>query len=136
MLSFREDILNHVICIVLNSWNKKFEIIELSKTVLNALLTKLHCLIRAHVWNFSGLFFLAFGLNAEKFRVSLRIQSECGKIWIRKAPNTNTFYVVFMDESQKTLPHELRMIIFGNKKIIPNISKLSEKAAYSQFFFP
>ena len=35
MLYFREDILNHVICIVWNSWNKKFEIFKLSKTVLN-----------------------------------------------------------------------------------------------------
>ena len=84
---------------------------------------------------FSGPFFPAFGLNTERYGVSLRIQSECGEIWIRKAPNTNTFYVVFMVESQSMLPHELRMIILGNKNIPTNISKLSEKAAYSQFFF-
>ena len=35
-----------------------------------------------------------------------------------------------MDESQSILPHELRMIILGNKKIQTNISKLSEKAAF------
>ena len=36
LLYFKEDILNHIICIVLNSWIKKFKIFELSKTVLNA----------------------------------------------------------------------------------------------------
>ena len=87
-------------------------------------------MISARIWNFSGPFFLAFGLNTERYEVSPRIQSECGKIWIRKAPNTNAFYVVFMDESQSILPHELRMIILGNKKIQTNISKLSEKAAF------
>ena len=33
---------------------------------------------------FSGPYFPAFGLNAEKYGVSLRIQSECGKIQARK----------------------------------------------------
>ena len=38
------------------------------------------------VWNvsqcgvFSGRYFHAFGLNTERYEVSLRIQSECGKI--------------------------------------------------------
>ena len=42
------------------------------------------------VWNvskygvFSGLYFPAFGLNTERYEVSLRIQSECGKIRTRK----------------------------------------------------
>ena len=42
------------------------------------------------VWNvskygvFSGQYFPAFGLNAERYFVSLRIQSRCGKIQIRK----------------------------------------------------
>ena len=33
---------------------------------------------------FSGPYFLAFGLNTERYGVSLRIQSECGKIRARK----------------------------------------------------
>ena len=28
-----------------------------------------------------------FGLNTEKYGASLRIQSECGKIWTRITPN-------------------------------------------------
>ena len=33
---------------------------------------------------FSGPYFPAFGLNEERYSVSLRIQSECAKIWTRK----------------------------------------------------
>ena len=54
----------------------------------------LHC-----VRSFSGL--SAFGLNAEIFRVNLRIQSECGKIWTKKSPNTNTFHVVLVFYDKK-----------------------------------
>ena len=44
--------------------------------------------------SFPGPCFPAFGLNTERYRVSLRFQSECGKIWTRKTPNTDTFYAV------------------------------------------
>ena len=33
---------------------------------------------------FSGPYFPAFKVNTERYGVSLRIQSECGKIWTRK----------------------------------------------------
>ena len=38
--------------------------------------------------------FPAFGLNAGRCGVSLRIQSKCGKMRTRKTPNTDTFHVV------------------------------------------
>ena len=38
--------------------------------------------------------FSAFGLNTERYEVSLRIQSKYGKIRSRKTPNTDTFHVV------------------------------------------
>ena len=38
--------------------------------------------------------FPALGLNAGRYGVSLRIQSECGKMRIRITPNTGTFYAV------------------------------------------
>ena len=38
-----------------------------------------------------------------------RIQSECGKIWIRKTPNTNTFYAV---ESIKNIKERKFWIVF------------------------
>ena len=38
--------------------------------------------------------FPAFELNTEKYEVSHRIQSECGKIRTRITQNTDTFYAV------------------------------------------
>ena len=46
---------------------------------------------KVRIRSFSGPYFSAFGLNTERYRVSLRIQSECEKIWNRKTPNTKNF---------------------------------------------
>ena len=40
---------------------------------------------------YSGLYFPVFGLNMERYSVSLRIQYKCGKIRTRITPNTDTF---------------------------------------------
>ena len=45
--------------------------------------------------SYSGPYFSPFGLNTERYKVSLRVQSERGKIWTRTTPNTDTFHVVF-----------------------------------------
>ena len=39
-------------------------------------------------------YFPAFGLSTERYGVSSRIQSECGKIRTRKTPNMDTFHSV------------------------------------------
>ena len=39
-------------------------------------------------------YFLVCRFNTEKYSVSLRIQSKCGKIQTRKTPNKDTFHVV------------------------------------------
>ena len=44
--------------------------------------------------SFTGPYFLAFGLDTERYGVSLRIQSECRKIQTKETPNMNTFHVV------------------------------------------
>ena len=44
--------------------------------------------------SYSGPYFPACRLNAETYSVSLRLQSECGKIRTRITPNTNTFHAV------------------------------------------
>ena len=44
--------------------------------------------------SYSCPYFPAFGLNTERYSVSLRIQSECGKMRNRITPNTDTFYTV------------------------------------------
>ena len=53
-----------------------------------------NCVKIVLIWLYSGPYFPAFGLNMERYKVSLRIQSECGKIRTRITPNTDTFYAV------------------------------------------
>ena len=45
-----------------------------------------------HIRSFFSPYFRVFELNLERYGVSLRIQSECGKIRTRKTPNTDTFH--------------------------------------------
>ena len=53
-----------------------------------------HCVKIVRIRNFSGPYFPPFGLNTKRYSVSLRIQSECGKIRTRKTPNMDTFHAV------------------------------------------
>ena len=48
------------------------------------------------IWSYSAPYFPAFGLNAERYEVSLRIHSECRKIRTRITPNTDTFHAVIV----------------------------------------
>ena len=59
------------------------------------------CVKSVCIWSFSGPYFLAFGLNTERYFVSLRIQSECGKIRTKQTPNTDSFNVVLMEKFWK-----------------------------------
>ena len=60
-------------------------------------LVSFHCVKSVRIRSFSGPYFPAFGLNAERYSVSLRIQSEYGKIRTRKTPNTDTSHEVFVN---------------------------------------
>ena len=50
-----------------------------------------HSVKIVRIRGYSGPYFPGFGLNTERYSVSLRIQSECGKILTRITPNTDTF---------------------------------------------
>ena len=54
----------------------------------------MHCVKSVRIRIFIGPYFPAFGLNTERYSVSLCIQSECGKMQTRKTPDTDTFYAV------------------------------------------
>ena len=54
------------------------------------------CVKSVHIRSFSGPYFPTFGLNTERYSVSLSIQIECGKIRTRKTPNTDTFHALAM----------------------------------------
>ena len=49
----------------------------------------------------SGSYFPAFGLSTNRYSVSLRIQSKCGKIRTRKTANADTFHTVLAIEMYK-----------------------------------
>ena len=51
-----------------------------------------------HVQRFYRLYIFPH-LNVERYSVSLHIQSDCGKIWTRKTPNTDTFHVALVSVS-------------------------------------
>ena len=53
-----------------------------------------HCIKNVRIRSCSGPHFPAFGLNKEKYGVSLRIQSKYGKMRTRITPNVDTFYAV------------------------------------------
>ena len=53
-----------------------------------------HCVKSVCIRSFSGSYFPAFGLNTDRYGVSLHIQSKCRKIRTRITSNTDTFYAV------------------------------------------
>ena len=54
-----------------------------------------YCVKSVHIRSYSCPYFPAFVLNTVIHGISVRIQSECGKIGTRITPNTDTFYAVF-----------------------------------------
>ena len=57
---------------------------------------ELHCVKSVRIRSFSGPYFPAFGLNTERYSVSLCIQSKCGKMRTGKNPNKDTFHAVLL----------------------------------------
>ena len=55
-----------------------------------------HCVKSVHVQSYSGLHFHSFKLSIERYKTSLCIQSECGKIRTRTTPNMDTIYTVYI----------------------------------------
>ena len=58
------------------------------------LIENTHCVKSVRIRSDSGPFFPAFELNTERYKVSLRFQSEYGKIRTRITWNTDTFHTV------------------------------------------
>ena len=55
-----------------------------------------HCVKSVRILSFSGPYFPAFGLNTDKYFLSLCIQSKYGT---RNTPNTDTFHSVYVTAS-------------------------------------
>ena len=56
----------------------------------------MHCVKNVHIRSYFGSYFPEFRLNMERYSISIRIQSECGKMLTRITPNTDTFHVVVL----------------------------------------
>ena len=63
-------------------------------TLLQCLQLNLHYVKSVRIRNYSSKYFPAFGLNTERYGVSLCIQSQCEKIRTRITPNMDTFHAV------------------------------------------
>ena len=68
----------------------------INAVALYIFLQRFNCVRSVRIRSYSGPYFTAFGLNTERHEVSLRIQSESGKIRTRTTPNTDNFYAVFI----------------------------------------
>ena len=64
-----------------------------------------HCVKSVRIRSYSAPYFPTFWLNTERYRVSLRIQSECGKIRTIITLNTDTFYAVAVDRWLRKVTH-------------------------------
>ena len=72
----------------------------------------IYCVKSVRIQSYSGLDFPTFGLNTERYRVSLRLQSECGKMRTRITPNTDTFHAVIVIVSIiMIMNREIKMIL-------------------------
>ena len=69
-----------------------------------------HCVKSVRIRSYSGPHFPAFGLNTERSGVSLRIQSECGKIRTRITPNTDIFYAVSYKEFNSKILIKIKLL--------------------------
>ena len=94
LVIFTEEILNGKLHF-LWSTSSKFILLILKEDVFAIQSIFFHNYVKSvRFRSFSCPYFLAFGLNTERYGVSLRFQSECWKIRTRKIPNTDTFHAV------------------------------------------
>ena len=90
--------------------------------ILRNILQNIHCVKSVCILSYSGPYFPTFWLNTERYSVSLRVQSECGKIRTRIIPNMDTFYAVYSLSFLLTLTGIALSIqlnsIYWNQKIV------------------
>ena len=99
-----------------------------------------HCVKGVRIQSYSGPHFSVFGLHMERYAVSVRIQSLCGKMRTRITPNTGNFHAVTIcnistiffllstkDKAQKTLnTAESYLQMFKEKTLLNSQEKMSE----------
>ena len=96
--------------------------VKLHMTLFVIFLTSavIHCVKSVRIQSYSGPHFPAFGLNTERYSVSLRVQSECGKMWTRIAPNTDAFCAVIR---KKRILHKKEIVQYLQNCKCDNVAK-------------
>ena len=79
---------NFQICYNFLVRNLRFQIVTSNQPKISE--SNLHCVKSVRIRSFSGPYFSTFGLNMERYNVSLCIRGECGKISARKTLNKDT----------------------------------------------
>ena len=95
-----------------------------------------HCAKSVRIRSYSGSYFPTFGLNTDRYGVSLRIQSECRKIRTRITPNTDTFHAVLL--SRKCFSAENFVSILSTirpKEISSGVLFFNESESFMIVFF-
>ena len=78
--------------------------------------------------SFSGAHFPSFGLNTDKYFVSLCIQYDCRKIQTRKTPSTDTFHAVIPEvHSEPCQTSKITRFLISNTIISNARLKLAKK---------
>ena len=100
-----------------------------------------HCVKSVRIGSYSGPHFPAFGLNTERYSVSLRIQSECGKIRIRVTLNTVTFHAVRFRLFLRFIRLLIKALHFGKERLTLsiidiNLLKISSGESPTALFVP
>ena len=93
----------------------------------------------ARILSFFSPYFPAFGLNTKRYRVSLGIQFECGKIRTRIIPNTDIFYAVLTEWTTWLLSGKITFeyhCAYNSKLNISNfrVEALSDVKIFLKFF--
>ena len=78
----------------LNSSQLKYLLIHIILTLFEKLFKITHCVKSVRIRSYFGPHFPAFGLNPERYGISLRIQSECGEMRTKINPGSDTFHAV------------------------------------------
>ena len=88
----------------------------------------LHCVKSVRIRSYSGPHFPAFGLNTERYKVSLRIHSKCGKMRTKRTPNTYTFHAVLISEKLPFIADLLELL--HRRENLVRIAFLKSHAKY------
>ena len=83
-----------------------------NQTKISKIYNKYHCVEGVRIRSYSGPHFSSFGLNIERYFVSLRIQSECGKLRPRKNSVFGHFSRSVGHVTASSLSHLRPMLLF------------------------